>query len=367
MLKTYDLSEQTARVSSASVRKRIRRLRFRGFMIAQCAITAGLAWWLAGSLLEHPNPFFAPIAAIITLGFSFGQRLSRGVEIGFGAALGVLVGDLFVVAFGSGVWQVTVVIAIAMSLATLVGARNLMITQAGVQAAIVVTLLPMASQGVSRWLDAVIGVALALIVTTVAPSAPLVRPRLLAAAALSEVAATLESTLDAFATGDEDAAMVALQRATAAEHQLNELKSANDEGMAVVRYSPFAPKQRVPMQSIAALYNPLDRLTRNLRVLVRRVVIATYHLEVAPTTHRDILAELADIVRSMAHELYERRLPVSAQGRIVRLARHTSSIGLDGSLSSIVVLAQVRSMLADLLHLSGLSYSDARDLIPDID
>lgn len=367
MLKTYDLSEQTARVSSASLRKRIRRLRFRSFMIAQCAITAGLAWWLAGSLLNHPNPFFAPIAAIITLGFSFGQRLSRGVEIGIGAALGVLVGDLFVVVFGSGTWQVVVVIAVAMSLATLVGARNLMITQAGVQAAIVVTLLPMASQGISRWLDAVVGVGLALIVTTVAPSAPLVRPRLLVAAALTEVAETLEATMEAFVTGDEDAATLALQRATTAEHQLNELKTANDEGLAVVRYSPFRPKQRVPMQSIAELYNPLDRLTRNLRVLVRRVVVATYHHEVAPTTHRELLAELADIVRSMAHELYERRLPVSSQGRIVRLARRTSQAGVHGSLSSIVVLAQVRSMLADLLHLTGLSYSDARDLIPDID
>ncbi len=187
--------------------------------------------------------------------------------------------------------SLVVVIVIAMSLATLLGARNLMITQAGVQAAIVVTLLPMASQGLGRWLDAVVGVGLALIVTTVAPSAPLVRPRLLAAAALNEVAATLEATLDAFTSGDEDAALVALQRATAAEHQLNELKAANDEGMAVVRYSPFTPRQRIPMQRIATLYNPLDRLTRNLRVLVRRVVVATYHLEVAPEIHRELLAD----------------------------------------------------------------------------
>ena len=37
-------------------------------MIAQCSITAALAWLLARQLLGHQLPFFAPIAAIITLG-----------------------------------------------------------------------------------------------------------------------------------------------------------------------------------------------------------------------------------------------------------------------------------------------------------
>ena len=367
MLKTYDLSGQTARASSASVRKRFRRLRFRSFMIAQCAITAGLAWWLATSLLGHPSPFFAPVAAIVTLGFSFGQRLSRGLEIGVGVALGVLVGDIFVLAFGTGTWQVTVVIAIAMALATLVGARNLMITQAGVQAAIVVTLLPQTSQGVSRWLDALVGVLLALIVTTIAPSSPLVRPRMLAAEALSKVADTLEAACAAYENTDEDAALLVMRQATDAEGKLKEFEAANNEGMAVVRYSPFSPRQRVPMQSIAALYAPLDRLMANLRVLVRRVIVATFHAENAPPTHLHLISELADISRSMAHELYERRLPVAVQGRIVKLARKTSLEGVHGTLSSIVVLAQIRSMCTDLLQLCGLSYSDARDLIPDID
>jgi len=43
-----------------------------------------------------PAPFFAPVAAIITLGFSFGQRLRRAVEVAIGVAVGVLVGDAFV-------------------------------------------------------------------------------------------------------------------------------------------------------------------------------------------------------------------------------------------------------------------------------
>ena len=59
---------------------------------------------------SHPNPFFAPIAAIICLGGTFGHRLRRGVEIAIGVAVGIAVGDLFVQLFGQGVWQVVLVV-----------------------------------------------------------------------------------------------------------------------------------------------------------------------------------------------------------------------------------------------------------------
>jgi len=141
-------------------------------MIAQCSITAGLAWLLARQLLGHQLPFFAPIAAIITLGLTYGQRLRRGVEVAIGVAVGVAVGDLWLVLFGTGVWQIMVVCAIAMSLATLLGAGQLMMTQAGVQSILVTVLSPNPGQVVNRWLDAVIGCTLALVVATVAPSGP---------------------------------------------------------------------------------------------------------------------------------------------------------------------------------------------------
>ena len=286
---------------------------------------------------------------------------------GIGVAVGVFVGDLFVSAFGAGTWQVIFVVGISMALATLLGARNLMVTQAGVQSSIVVTLLPDPSLGFSRWTDALIGCALALIVTTIAPSTPVVRPRLLAAEALNEVAATLEAAIRALRTGDEAAAEDVLARARASENRLSELSEANKEGMAVVRYSPFVRKQRASMQSIAALYDPLDRLTRNLRVLSRRVVVATFHHDPVPQEYLDLMTELVDIIRSLSAQLYERRLPTAAESRLVQLGRRSSRVSLQaGTLSTIVVVAQVRSMVTDLLELCGLSYADARDLIPEM-
>jgi uncharacterized membrane protein YgaE (UPF0421/DUF939 family) len=67
--------------------------------------------------------------------------------VAIGVAVGVAVGDLWLALFGTGVWQIMVVCAIAMSLATLLGVGQLMMTQAGVQSILVTVLSPNPGQG----------------------------------------------------------------------------------------------------------------------------------------------------------------------------------------------------------------------------
>ena len=102
--------------------------------------------------------------------------MRRGVEVAIGVALGVAVGDLWVWLFGTGVWQIMAVCAIAMSLASPFGAGQLMIIQAGVQSITVTALSPDLGYSVNRWLDAVIGCAIALLIATIAPQTPLRKP-----------------------------------------------------------------------------------------------------------------------------------------------------------------------------------------------
>src|SRR4030095_1666696 len=122
-LRAYDVSGRTAGGGRDSLVRRLERWRSHWFLIAQTAVTAGMAWLVAVRLLGHPTPFFAPIAAIITLGVTYGQRLRRGIEIAVGVAVGVLIGEFFAFLAGSGVWQIIVVVAIAMSVATLLSSR----------------------------------------------------------------------------------------------------------------------------------------------------------------------------------------------------------------------------------------------------
>lgn len=359
-----DIAPQAARRSRANVRRRVDRWRNRVFFIAQCALAAGVAWGLARYVVGHQMPFFAPVAAMVCLGFSFGQRLRRVAEVMVGVAVGVGVGDLFVNFFGTGVWQIVFVVALAMSLAVLLGAGNLMTTQAGIQAAMVTTLLPDPSAGFSRWLDAVLGGAVALAAATIAPAAAIRRPRQQASNVLNELAAILIETADGLRADDTDAVTDALRRARASESLLDDLRSAADEGVAVVRMSPFRRRHRGRVQQIADLVIPLDRAIRNIRVLVRRAAVSVWREERMPDEYPMLLERLADGTRLIAESLFEPAADVAAHRVLGELGRRTAVLPVPHSLSAVVVLGQIRSTIVDLLELTGTPYEEARKLVP---
>jgi uncharacterized membrane protein YgaE (UPF0421/DUF939 family) len=359
-----DLSRAAHR-SRTEARDRLRRVMSRMFFIVQCGLGAGVAWWVASDVLHHVRPFFAPVTAIICLGMSFGQRLRRVAEVTIGVAVGVFTGDAFVHFFGSGVWQIVVVVVLAMSLAALLGAGLLLTTQAGVQSVIVTTLVAAPGQAFTRWLDAVIGGVVALAFTLFAPAAPLRRPRQHAAVVVRELSEILGDTARALRDGDSDLASAALGRARGSEAMLDELRSLSAEGIAVVRLSPFRRRHLPGVQAIADLVEPLDRAIRNLRVLVRRAAVATWREEPVPATYLDLLDSLAETTADIASELGQRRLPTNARTGLQRIAEQSAAIDPSAGLSGEVMRAQIRSMVVDLLMLTGMPYEQARDLVPE--
>ena len=115
----------------------VARLRAKRWQIAQCAVAAGAAWLIASDLLHHQTPFFAPVAAVVSLGTSYGQRLRRVAEVTIGVAIGVFVGDLIVAQVGTGWWQLTLIVALAMTTAVLLDGGQLFVNQAAIQSIVV--------------------------------------------------------------------------------------------------------------------------------------------------------------------------------------------------------------------------------------
>jgi uncharacterized membrane protein YgaE (UPF0421/DUF939 family) len=366
-LRAFDLSDRTVRRGEASAVRRIERWRQRAFMIVQCAVTAGLAWLIASLLLGHEVPYFAAAAAILVLGVAYGQRLRRGVDVAIGVTLGVALGDLWLVLFGAGVWQVVLVCAIAMSLTTLVGAGPLITTQAGANSIAVLVMAPSPIYGFERWLDAVIGSTLALLVATVAPSGPLRKPGEVAAKVVAGMAETLEGAADALAANDEHAASAVLDQVQATEKALATFDVVAAEGLEVVRYSPFRRRQLGLAIALADLHEPLDHASRNLRVLVRRCVVAVWRGDQVPKAYQDLIRRLAEASRLIAKELAEHRLPTAARDQLREVAETSAHLALTESMSAVVILAQTRSIVADMMQLTGIEYGDARELIPDMD
>ena len=107
------LIEEAAERSRVSWRTRVERLRLAWRSIFQASVSAALAWLIATKVLGHPQPFFAPVSAIITLGITVGQRGQRAAEVALGVALGIAVADLLVLQIGTGTAQLALVVALA--------------------------------------------------------------------------------------------------------------------------------------------------------------------------------------------------------------------------------------------------------------
>ena len=200
------LIEGAAERSRVSMRTRLERLRLAWRSILQAGVAAGLAWVIATEVFGHEQPFFAPVAAIITLGLTVSQRGRRAVELAVGVAVGIAVGDLLVLAIGVGAAQLALVVMLAITLAIFLGSGQLMANQAAVSAALVATIQP-PTHGVTfaRFLDALAGGAVALIVSgLVLPADPLRTIRAAARPVLEELAATLDDIATAIVARDRE-------------------------------------------------------------------------------------------------------------------------------------------------------------------
>ena len=350
-----------------SLRQRRARLRAKAWQVGQCAVAAGIAWMIATDVFDHQRAFFAPVAAVVSLGTSYGQRLRRVGEVTIGVALGVLIGDMLIQVLGVGGWQIALIVTLAMSAALLLDQGVLLVTQSAVQAVVVATLLPYPGAAFSRWTDALIGGAVALVAATVVPRAPLRRPREQAAVIVRRVSGLLRAAAESIRDGDVDRALHVLRDARTTDPLIAELRAAADEGLSVVASSPFRRRHRAPVRAMAELVEPLDFALRNTRVLVRRVAVACYRHEPIPASYAHLLDEIAECADAIAEELAAGRQAESVRERLLLVGRDSAHLRRSTDLSAEVVLAQARSLVADLLAVSGLDPLEATDRIPQMD
>ena len=156
-------SMPTAQELRGAMRRRVRRVRGDLWGILQTTVAAGAAWFLANLL--HPQPFFAPAAAVIAMGVSRGGRTVRAVELVVGVAVGIVVADVIVRWLGANTLVLMLVVGLSMAAALLFGAGQILVNQAAISGILVVaTLQPGSSPSPARALDALIGGAVALLV-----------------------------------------------------------------------------------------------------------------------------------------------------------------------------------------------------------
>lgn len=350
--------------SRMSVRARLARVSDKGFHIAQCAIAAGVAWLIAADLLGHQTPFFAPVAAVVCLGTSYGQRLRRVAEVTLGVALGVFLADLLAILIGSGWWQLIVVVSLSMTVALLLDGAQMLVIQAMVQSIIISALAPAPGEALIRVSDAMIGGAVALVAATVVPAAPLRRPRQQAAVVIRKVSELLRAAAEVMVDGEVRRALALLADARGTDHLISELQAAADEGMAVVTSSPFRVRHRSDIRRMSDLVEPMDRALRSTRVLVRQTAVSAYHGTPVPKSYSLLAMDLADATDMVADELDADRSPAGAREALLAVGEASGLVERSDELAAEVVLAQLRSVVVDLLLLTGLDQIESTEALP---
>jgi len=345
------------------------RLRAGGWPILQTAVAASLAWTLASMVLGHERPFFAAIAAVVSLGVAVGQEGRRAAELVFGVACGLAVADLIVLAIGTGPVQIAVVVALAMGMAVLIGGGTLLVTEAGVSALFTVMLDPTTS-GTSpeRFVDALDGSGVALAISALFPNNPRHIVERAAHPIFADLAAVLEETTAALRANDLGMAERALDRARTLDERVGEFKEALDAGYGTVRLSP--PRRRdlghLGYYTIAA--DQLDLAVRNTRVLARAAVSMVREEKPVPERLLDTISDLARAVEALEDYLEEPDHPLHTRRLALRAAEEaTIVLEEQHDLETSVLVGQVRSTAVDLLRASGMDTHTSLEALREAD
>ncbi|WP_461167632.1 FUSC family protein [Tsukamurella serpentis] len=349
------------------IQNRTRRLWTSKLPILQCALAAGLAWFIANDLIRHESPFFAPIAAVISLGLSVNQRLRRSLELVGGVTVGIGVGDLLISVIGTGPWQLAMVVAFAMSVAVLADRGPLVPMQAASSAVLVATLLPPGSTAsFNRMGDALVGGLVGVLIVAVIPSNPAGRPRKDAAKVLDTMRKVVASIAAGLTDGDRSNLDWALETARATQPDLDELGADLAGGIEIAKVSPVFWSARPRMERLHAIADPLDNAVRNVRVMARRAIASNQSGQrIDPALVREVgrLADSFKTVRDMVLAEPGAHPDEADAARVLRsAARRANELHIEeggGSLNEVVIYAQLRSTIVDLLQVAGLKRTSA--------
>jgi uncharacterized membrane protein YgaE (UPF0421/DUF939 family) len=321
--------------------------------IIQTAAAAVAAWYVALALLEGDRPLFAPIAAVIALGATVGQRGQRAFELVGGVILGIAVADLIVAAIGTGPWQAGVMIVLAMGAAVALGGRDLLVAEAAVSAILIAT-LPGAGAGFppDRFLEAIIGggVALAVSVLLFPPD-----PALLVGRALNRLFADLGRALgdvaDALEHGDPEVAERAQERGQTLSLHLIDVRTELLELRETARFALSRRGARSQLQRIERSLGYVDYAARDTAVLTRNALRLLRAGAIAPPPLHESIRSLADAVWELAASYDDDRRVEAVRALALEAATQASALAEDArDLRLADVVAPVRSVAVDLVR-----------------
>jgi uncharacterized membrane protein YgaE (UPF0421/DUF939 family) len=233
---------------TSAVRGTRGRLADAGLSIVETPVAAGLAWYIAHSLLGHPEPFFAPAAAALSLSKDRVLRGQHALQLIAGVTLGIASGTAVKALAGpdlggSGAVAITAAVAIAMAAALAFGggflAEGALFVNQSATSAILMIAVAGAATATERWSDALVGGGVTLMITVVMfPAAPLSLIRDAVRRLFAELRDTVAQLADQADTGKAPGPEWVLATGERVQHRLASLQKAQTTARQVASLAP---------------------------------------------------------------------------------------------------------------------------------
>lgn len=349
------------RSAPAVARERLRYLRFNLIIAVQAGLAAAAAWLVSKSLLHVSDPVFAPITAVGTIVASVGQRLRRTVELVIGVGVGIAAGDLVIGQIGSGAWQTALIVTLAVGISLAAQGATSVAVQAGTTAVLVAALKPMTpGLELPRFLNAVLGGVVGILVVTVLPVDPLRQAERAAEPLLLRLSDQLREAARGLAGRDAGAVQAAMDQVQAMEPELDAVGEVLQGAREVATLAPLRWHRRRNLTNFEQSFAQVERVISTVVGLIRRAVTVVHDAEPVPAQLPASLDQLADAVRQFHDDTHASREPIRTRELALQAVNtaggaYAEDIGFSGQ----VVVAQVRTAAHDLLQATGLRSDEA--------
>jgi uncharacterized membrane protein YgaE (UPF0421/DUF939 family) len=335
--------------------------------IIQIVLAATTAYTISFYLLGHANPLFSVTVAIASLGFTRDARLRRVFETAVGMVVGIALSEVLLILWGVGVWQMTIVLFVALVSARFLSGTAAFALTVGSQA-MLVYIMPEPDGGVFiRSLDGMVGGVVALLFTAFVPRDPMGSTAKDAGKLFTVFLNAVDAMALALRSADVKIADAALVRVRGSQPLVDNWRMSLDSAISISKISPFMRKHRADISDQIRLMQGMDLAVRNLRVVVRRVDFL-----IRDGKPRLYLAELLEEI-SGATAVLSRGLDGSdalSEAREMLLATikklDPKLFGIEDQLREASVLLLLRPLVVDLLTASGLPEDEARSALPHI-
>jgi len=341
------------------------RVTTHAWSVLQAVVAAVVAWTVAGGLVQGHDPFFAPIAAVIALNTSGGERGANAVRLLTGVVFGILAGEAAIVLTGGGGYGALALgVGLAMTAALAIGVQRIVIGQAAASAILTVVFAANfggGHAGPDRLTDALIGAGVALVFSQLLFPARLVAIlRRIEAEALTEMAHMLDVSGRALRRDDDSSSEQMVTWLGDLSRPMTELSRARENSRHTVRLSTIRWGDPGPVLAEDEVIDRLILLGESCLFLARTTAAMSEEErhELAP-----IVSRMASALYTLADDLSSRQARQDAVEGALRSARRFGAGGSDADPVTTATHLAVEMVATDIMVFAGIRFEEVEEAL----